>query len=127
MKKYYSFFCQLVREEIVPLLEAFNNQLEEEQAGQAAILAACNEDGGEMSCSATLEEAVDIDQENDQNQVGKSYGFRKLVGTKSQIFPMSLFEGSPYSRTHRARCQSQMKALPKCRKKQLQTEREERE
>ena len=75
MKKYYSFFCQLVREEIVPLLEAFNNQLEEEQAGQAAILAACNEDGGEMSCSTTLEEAVDMDQENDQNQVGKSYGF----------------------------------------------------
>ena len=108
----------------MPLLEAFNNQLDEEQAGQAAILAACNEDGGEMSCSATLEEAVDIDQENDQNQVGKSYGFRKMVGTKSQIFPMSLFEGSPYFRTHGA---SQMKALPKCRKKQLQTEREERE
>ena len=101
----------------MPLLEAFNNQLEEVQAGQAAILAACNEDGGEMSCSTTLEEAVDMDQENDQNQVGKSYGFRKMVGTKSQIFPMSLFEGSPYREPAPDKTKSKAKAkvsVPAC-------------
>ena len=75
------FFCQLVREEIVPLLEDVCNQLdiqmEESQTGQAAILAASNENGGD---SATLEEVVD--QGYDQNQVGKSYGFRKPHKTR---------------------------------------------
>ena len=80
-EKILFYFCQLVREEIVPLLEdVFNQmdiQMEESQTGQAAILAASNENGGD---SATLEEVVD--QGYDQNQVGKSYGFRKPHKTR---------------------------------------------
>ena len=54
-----------MREEIVPLLEGFSNQLEIEEevmrTEQGAILAQCHGHGEEMSCPATLEEDVDMD------------------------------------------------------------------
>ena len=70
VKKYYALFFQLVREEIVPLLESFCMELDIEEemirTEQAAILAECHGSRDEP-CNASLEEEVDAG-----DQVGKT-------------------------------------------------------